>query len=250
MLHIWMPPMQEVNYLIASAFINSLTTENFWNVLIVIYDLGSGNGKIMIQLFVQYPHLKKLVGVELAPSRSVRGMLAAQRLADLYPKRLVSLQLLLFISFSFTQWIWWNRFTCNNYDRPDGVVSGKPFKLDNSRLQSEQMKLRCSQIVWPHRQTRELNLISIHMLCMQIDWRIEIIPWWRSVFNFSFIFYSLIPQFVLFCVHRTLELRRQDMFKCTDALDADIIICETVSLKCSISLSANVMIFVCVGIAN
>jgi hypothetical protein len=45
----------------------------------VIYDFGMGLGKLMLQVYLQFPNCKKFVGVELSPSRYILGRDALRR---------------------------------------------------------------------------------------------------------------------------------------------------------------------------
>jgi len=47
----------------------------------VCYDLGMGLGRMIIQVFLQFPNLKKVVGVELCPSRAAVAFTALRNLA-------------------------------------------------------------------------------------------------------------------------------------------------------------------------
>lgn len=53
----------------------------------VLFDLGMGLGKCCMQAFLQYPNLAKVVGVELAYSRTEKGYAALGLLADMAPDR-------------------------------------------------------------------------------------------------------------------------------------------------------------------
>jgi hypothetical protein len=44
-----------------------------------VVDLGMGLGKLLLQVFLQYPHLKSCLGVELSPSRYQLGHAALER---------------------------------------------------------------------------------------------------------------------------------------------------------------------------
>eukprot|EP00475_Leptophrys_vorax_P032671 TRINITY_DN5070_c0_g1_i1.p2 TRINITY_DN5070_c0_g1~~TRINITY_DN5070_c0_g1_i1.p2 ORF type:complete len:501 (+),score=157.58 TRINITY_DN5070_c0_g1_i1:2042-3544(+) len=48
----------------------------------VIYDFGMGLGKLMLQVYLQFPNCKKFVGVELSPSRYILGRDALRRFAS------------------------------------------------------------------------------------------------------------------------------------------------------------------------
>jgi len=47
----------------------------------VMYDLGMGLGRLIIQSFLQHPNLKKVIGVELCPSRAAVAFAALRELA-------------------------------------------------------------------------------------------------------------------------------------------------------------------------
>jgi len=49
----------------------------------IVYDFGAGTGKLCVQCFFQYPHLDKVVAVEISPSRYKLGVAAWRRLAKL-----------------------------------------------------------------------------------------------------------------------------------------------------------------------
>jgi len=53
----------------------------------VLYDLGMGMGKLVMQAWLQYPNLKKVVGVELAYTRTLRAHNALRNLARVNPQR-------------------------------------------------------------------------------------------------------------------------------------------------------------------
>jgi len=53
----------------------------------VLLELGMGTGKVSLQAFVELPHLRSVIGVELAPSRYKAGESALQRLAENMPTR-------------------------------------------------------------------------------------------------------------------------------------------------------------------
>lgn len=52
----------------------------------VLFDLGMGMGRLAMQAFLQYPGLKKVVGVELAYTRTLRAHSALRQLAKINPK--------------------------------------------------------------------------------------------------------------------------------------------------------------------
>lgn len=133
----------------------------------IIYDLGSGNGKLAMQAFLQYPNVRKVVGVEIAVSRSIRSFAAASRLSLFYP----------------------SRFTCDNYETIDD--SGKARVITSA----------------PDNQSTG-DLIKIRRAIVTDGSR-------HGSGNGNG------------GSGRTLELRRQSLFDCEDALLADIVICET-----------------------
>lgn len=51
-----------------------------------VYDLGMGLGKLLMQVYMQYPNITKCVGVEISPSRYLLGAKALYRLVDHYPE--------------------------------------------------------------------------------------------------------------------------------------------------------------------
>jgi len=48
----------------------------------VLYDFGMGTGKLCLQVFLEYPHLDQVVGIEISPSRYKIGAQALRRLAQ------------------------------------------------------------------------------------------------------------------------------------------------------------------------
>jgi SAM-dependent methyltransferase len=56
----------------------------------VVYDFGAGTGKLAVQCFFQYPHLQKVVAVEISPSRYKFGVVAFRRLAKLRGMALIA----------------------------------------------------------------------------------------------------------------------------------------------------------------
>lgn len=53
----------------------------------ILFDLGSGVGRLCIQSFFQYSNLQRVVGLELSPNRSKQGMDAVMRLYDTPPQQ-------------------------------------------------------------------------------------------------------------------------------------------------------------------
>lgn len=45
----------------------------------VLFDFGMGTGKACVQAFFQYPHLQRVVGVEISPSRYQISVKAVER---------------------------------------------------------------------------------------------------------------------------------------------------------------------------
>ena len=53
----------------------------------VLLETGMGTGKVALQAFAELPHLRRVVGVELAQTRYLAGEAALRRLADARPER-------------------------------------------------------------------------------------------------------------------------------------------------------------------
>ena len=194
----------------------------------------------MIQLFLQYPHLKKLVGVELAVTRGVRGMFAAQKLAQLYPKRFVSQLPLIRIILSSDEWIWiWNM----KYEIDLHVtIMIVPMALQMASH---------SNLTRVNRWNFDVHKSYDFLLDCRIIWiwiwnsnlyRLKNWNYRKVAIGIHFVYLFFFP--LMSYVHRSLELRRQNMFECTDALDADIIICETVSQHSNSHIWFMAMIFI------
>jgi hypothetical protein len=52
----------------------------------ILYDLGMGLGKLAMQAFLEFPNLKKVIGVELAHTRAEKAKSALAQLAKMQPR--------------------------------------------------------------------------------------------------------------------------------------------------------------------
>jgi len=152
-----------------------------------LVDLGAGCGRLCMQVFLQFPNIQRVLGVELASTRSRVGFTAMRRLNQ-HPQQGWSSRLSIIEqpTLGTTYTIHWTpQNECKEQDAEDELEALPPppsipipRELRSHGVTEEEMMMNVS--IPPHHPNS-----------------------------------------------RMLELRHGDMFQCQDCFDADILICET-----------------------